>query len=168
MSSHDEWGALMQMTRGGEYGLRGMLYLAQQGADTVSMVSAIADAQDIPAQFLAKIFQMLARAGLVKSRRGVKGGFSLMRPASEITVHDVIEAIDGPMRVHHDTAAPLRGVLEEARAQMTRVLSQANFGDLARAERRGAGAGASPGVGAAGHAPTPRRSFIEPSTPPAR
>ncbi len=116
----------------------------------------------------ALIFQMLARAGLVKSRRGVKGGFSLLRPASAITVQDVIEAIDGPMRVHRDTAGSLRGILEEAQTQMTRVLSQANFGDLARAEQRGNAASVSPSFGVVRHDMTPGHPLAPPSAPSAQ
>jgi Rrf2 family iron-sulfur cluster assembly transcriptional regulator len=124
----------MLLTRGGEYGLRGVLYLARQDSDKVSMVSAIAEAQAIPPRFLAKIFQALAKAGVVKSRRGAKGGFSLRRPASDITVKEVIEAIEGPMSVHCDTTRPLRDILEKAQAKMMHVLSEANFADLANIE----------------------------------
>lgn len=120
----------MQITRGGEYGLRGVLHLAQHGAGHVGMVSTIADAEDIPPRFLAKIFQMLTRAGLMKSKRGAKGGFSLARPVSQITVRDVLEAIDGPMRLPRGAAGPIQGILEEAQAQMVRILAQATFEDL--------------------------------------
>src|SRR5512145_2976188 len=87
----------MKLTRGGEYGIRGVLYLAQQNDGKVSMLSAIAKTQDVPPRFLAKIFQALAKAGVVKSHRGAKGGFSLARPAAEITIRDVIEAVEGPV-----------------------------------------------------------------------
>jgi Rrf2 family protein len=53
----------------------------------------ISDAQDVPDKFLAKIFQNLTRAGIVKSHRGVRGGFSLARPARRIPIGDVFEAI---------------------------------------------------------------------------
>jgi Rrf2 family protein len=128
----------MLLTRGSEYGLRGVLYLARQDADAMSMVSAIAADQDIPPRFLAKIFQALARAGVVKSRRGAKGGFSLRRPPSDITVKEVVEAIDGPMRLNRGTDNPLRDILDEAQAKMMRVLSEANFADLVDREMRDA------------------------------
>jgi DNA-binding IscR family transcriptional regulator len=56
----------MKLTRGGEYGIRGVLYLAQQDNGKVNMLSAIAKAQDVPPRFLAKIFQALAKAGVVR------------------------------------------------------------------------------------------------------
>ena len=136
----------MKLTRGGEYGIRGVLYLAQQDDGRVSMLSAIAKAQDVPPRFLAKIFQALAKAGVVRSHRGAKGGFSLARPASEVTVRDVIEAVEGPIYLNvclagpgectRDNTCPMHAVWGEAQEKMMEVLGRANFADLARAERR--------------------------------
>ncbi|MBI3122382.1 MAG: Rrf2 family transcriptional regulator [candidate division NC10 bacterium] len=136
----------MKLTRGGEYGIRGVLYLAQQDNGKVSMLSAIAKAQDVPPRFLAKIFQALAKAGIVRSHRGAKGGFSLARPAAEITIKDVIEAIEGPVHLNvclvapgecsRDKICPMHRVWEEAQAKMMGVLGQTNFADLAKAERQ--------------------------------
>jgi len=123
----------MKLTRGSEYGIRGILYLAQHSNIRVSMLSAIAASQDIPPLFLAKIFQALAKAGLVKSHRGAKGGFSLARPAKEITVKDVIEAVEGPIDLTRDQMSPGHVVWMEAQRKMTDVLSRANFADLAAA-----------------------------------
>jgi Rrf2 family protein len=138
----------MQLTRGGEYGLRSVLYLAHQDTGKISMVSTIAEAEDIPPRFLAKIFQMLGKAGVVKSRRGAKGGFSLTRPASEITVKEVIEAIDGPLYLNRGTVSPLRDILDEAQATMVQVLSRANFADLATTEHGATSAGLASDLGA--------------------
>lgn len=136
----------MKLTRGGEYGIRGVLYLAGQDDGKISMLSAIAKAQDVPPRFLAKIFQALAKAGVVKSHRGAKGGFSLARPASEITIKDVIEAIEGPIYLNvclmgdgecsRDKICPMHEVWEEAQEKMMGVLARANFADLARAEQQ--------------------------------
>ena len=136
----------MKLTRGGEYGIRGVLYLAQQNDGKVSMLSAIAEAQDVPPRFLAKIFQALAKAGVVKSHRGAKGGFSLARPASDITMKDVIEAIEGPIFLNvcliaegdcsREKLCSAHAIWEEAQAKMMDVLSRANFADLAKEERR--------------------------------
>ncbi len=136
----------MKLTRGGEYGIRGVLYLAGQDDGRISMLSAIAKAQDVPPRFLAKIFQALAKAGVVKSHRGAKGGFSLARPASEITIKDVIEAIEGPIYLNvclmgdgecsRDKICPMHEVWEEAQEKMMGVLARANFADLARAEQQ--------------------------------
>lgn len=135
----------MKLTRGGEYGIRGVLYLAKQDEGRVSMLSAIAKDQDVPPRFLAKIFQALAKAGIVKSHRGAKGGFSLARPAAEVTVRDVIEAIEGPIHLNvclmeagecdRDKFCPMHSVWENAQEKMLGILAQANFSDLARAEK---------------------------------
>ncbi|MEK6716068.1 MAG: Rrf2 family transcriptional regulator [candidate division NC10 bacterium] len=134
----------MKLTRGGEYGIRGVLYLAQQDNGKISMLSAIAKAQDVPPRFLAKIFQALARAGIVRSYRGAKGGFSLARRAAEITIKDVIEAIEGPIYLNvclvgpgectRDKICPMHRVWEEAQEKMMGVLARANFADLVKAE----------------------------------
>jgi Rrf2 family protein len=134
----------MKLTRGGEYGIRGVMYLAQQDNGKVSMLSAIAKAQDVPPRFLAKIFQALAKAGVVKSHRGAKGGFSLARPASEITIKDVIEAIEGPIQLNvcliaeseceRDKFCSVHSVWEDAQAKMMDVLSRKNFAELAHEE----------------------------------
>ncbi len=136
----------MKLTRGGEYGIRGVLYLAQQDNGKISMLSAIAKAQDVPPRFLAKIFQALARAGIVRSYRGAKGGFSLGRAAGEITIKDVIEAIEGPIYLNvclvgpgectRDKICPMHRVWEEAQDKMMGVLARANFADLVKAERQ--------------------------------
>ena len=136
----------MKLTRGGEYGIRGVLYLAQQDYGKVNMLSAIAKAQDVPPRFLAKIFQALAKAGIVKSHRGAKGGFSLGREAEEVTIKDVIEAIEGPIHLNvclmgpgecsRDKVCPIHKVWEEAQEKMMGVLSRANFAELAKAERQ--------------------------------
>lgn len=136
----------MKLTRGGEYGIRGVLYLAQQNNGKVNMLSAIAKAQEVPPRFLAKIFQALAKAGIVKSHRGAKGGFSLARSADEITIKDVIEAIEGPIYLNvclmgpgecsRDKICPMHKVWEEAQDKMMGVLARANFSELAKAERQ--------------------------------
>lgn len=124
----------MKLTRGGEYGIRGVLYLARQEHGTVSMLSSIAKAENAPPQFLAKIFQSLTKAGIIKSHRGAKGGFSLMRPASDVSVMDVIEAIEGPICLNRDKTCPADTIWEKALARMVEILSQANFADLAKTE----------------------------------
>ncbi len=86
----------MQFTKAEEYGMQGVLHLADKGKDEVTPLSEISEARDIPEKFLAKIFQSLSRSGILRSHRGVRGGFTLAKPPSEITVKDVLEAIQGP------------------------------------------------------------------------
>jgi Rrf2 family protein len=123
----------MKLTRAGEYGILGVLYLARQDHGKVTMLSAIAEAEHISPLFLAKIFQSLTKAGVVKSHRGAKGGFSLVRPTADISLKDVVEAIEGPIALNRDTRGPVQDIWEQAQATMLDVLARANFSDLAKA-----------------------------------
>ena len=87
----------MQITRASEYGVLGLLALARRPLGEVVMLETIAAEEDVPVSFLGKIFQSLARAGLVKSSRGSGGGFSLVQEPGLITALLVIEAVEGPM-----------------------------------------------------------------------
>jgi len=122
----------MKLTRAGEYGIRGVLYLARQDHGRVTMLSAIAEAEHISPLFLAKVFQVLTKAGVVKSHRGAKGGFSLVRPTADITLKEVVEAIEGPIALNRDTRSPVQVVWEQAQATMLDVLARTNFADLAK------------------------------------
>jgi Rrf2 family protein len=88
---------MMELTRKGEYAIRGIVYLASRPADQVCLLNDIAAAVDVPPTFLAKIFQQFSKIGLVKSFRGTGGGFMLGRPADKITLLDVVEAVEGPI-----------------------------------------------------------------------
>ncbi len=87
----------MQVTRASEYAMLGLLALTRRGPGEVAMLDAIAREEDVPVSFLGKIFQSLARAGLVKSSRGSGGGFVLTRSPALITALEVIEAVEGPV-----------------------------------------------------------------------
>lgn len=86
----------MQITREKDYAIRCVCYLAGKKGE-VAMVDEIARSKNIPKSFLAKILQRLVKAKIVKSLRGVKGGFQLARKPKEISLLDVIEAIEGPI-----------------------------------------------------------------------
>ncbi len=86
----------MQFTRAEEYGVHGILYLAEQERNRVTPLSEIAEVQNIPEKFLAKIFQSLTKAGIVRSHRGVRGGFTLAKDPAELTLKEILEAIQGP------------------------------------------------------------------------
>ena len=86
---------MMELTRKGEYAIRGIVYLAGMPADKVCLLSDIAAAVDVPPTFLAKIFQQFSKIGLVKSFRGTGGGFMLVRPPEKITLLEVVEAVEG-------------------------------------------------------------------------
>lgn len=96
----------LQLTRGGEYALRAMTYLAGVHDGGITSLREIGRAQDIPETFLAKILQSLVHAGLATSYRGAHGGFALSRPADEITVRAVLEAVDGPIALNSCVLSP--------------------------------------------------------------
>jgi Rrf2 family iron-sulfur cluster assembly transcriptional regulator len=85
----------MQITRAGEYGVLGLMNLARRPPGEMAMIEEVSRTEKIPRSFLAKIFQHLVKAGLVRSNRGAGGGFALARHPSQITVLEIIEAIEG-------------------------------------------------------------------------
>ena len=96
---------MLRLTKKADYGLMALKYLAEQagfdapggGQGGARSAKDIAEAYHIPPQLLAKILQTLAKAGLLVSHAGTNGGYSLSRPANEITAFEVIRAIDGPL-----------------------------------------------------------------------
>jgi Rrf2 family protein len=86
----------MRLSARADYALRASIELAASGSGHVTS-DQLAKAQQIPAKFLEAILTQLRRAGLVRSQRGPDGGFWLARPASEISLADIIRAIDGPL-----------------------------------------------------------------------
>ena len=88
-----------------DYGMRALLTLAAQ--DAPATAEALAHAQRLPARFLGAILLELRRAGLVSSQRGSEGGYRLARPATDVSVADVMRALDGPL-------AEVRGLRPEA------------------------------------------------------
>ncbi len=89
----------MQITRETDYAIRCILHLAQK-PDRLTVIDEIAKAGAIPKSFLSKILQKLTRAHIVRSHRGLKGGFQLAKRAKEISIFDVIEAIEGPLAMN--------------------------------------------------------------------
>ncbi len=131
----------MQFTKAEEYGLFGAIYLAKQLPSTVATLRDISHAQGVPEKFLAKIFQNLTGAGLIRSHRGVHGGFSLARPARRISIADIIEAIQSgsdPIKcvVKRRPCAkkddcPVRDLIMEGRQQMFKHYKKRTLYDLA-------------------------------------
>ena len=101
---------MMELTRKGEYAIRGIVHLARLPHGSVALLSEIAEAADVPQTFLAKIFQIFVKLGFVNSYRGTGGGFSLARPAASITLREVVEAVEGPI-------APNRCVTEKGECE---------------------------------------------------
>jgi Rrf2 family protein len=95
----------MQITRQADYAVRAVLYLAKIGPETRAATSQIAHEQQIPPSFLAKIVSQLSVAGLLQTSRGARGGVSLARSAEQISLLEVVEAIDGPILLNECVAA---------------------------------------------------------------
>ena len=132
----------MQLTRSGEYGLKGVLFLARQPREKFVLLSEISKYQHIPEPFLAKIFQRLSKAGLLRSARGSKGGFCLAKPHGSITMREVIETIDGPIALNRclrregecdeEGLCPIYEVWSKAQNQLLEILESTTVEDLAR------------------------------------
>jgi Rrf2 family protein len=126
-----------------DYAIRASVELAAAG-DGPTKGERIAQAQSIPPNFLENIFTDLRNAGIVASRRGAEGGYWLARPADEISLADVIRAVDGPLanvrgvrseQVEYEgSAAPLRDVWVAVRASLRGVLEKVTLADLAAGE----------------------------------
>jgi Rrf2 family protein len=96
----------MQITRQADYALRAMIFLDQMEPNQRAATSQIAEEQHIPPSFLAKIISQLSIAGLIHTSRGARGGVSLARSPEEITILEVVEAIDGPIALNECTQSP--------------------------------------------------------------
>lgn len=130
----------MQLTRAGEYGVRAILHLAVQPEGRITFVTEISERQDVPKSFATKILQALTKIGLVRSKRGVKGGFMLGKPASEITLRDVIEGIEGPIFLNQclikkgecprDEVCPVHLVWREAQDKLMEILEGVTIAKL--------------------------------------
>lgn len=129
----------MQITRQADYAVRAVLHLARNGEQRTA-TSSIAEEQRIPPSFLAKIISQLSIAGLLHTSRGARGGVTLARNPHEITLLEVIEAIDGPIQLNEcvgdtgscsfDENCPLRPVWCEAQEDLVRRLKGTNFADM--------------------------------------
>ena len=123
---------MFHISRKADYAIRGMVYLACKQVEEVSSLKDIACFADASPTFLAKIFQQFNRTGIVKSSRGSGGGFSLGRPARDITLLEIIEAVEGPIAVNQcilgkgvcsrDVTCPVHPVWKEVQQQMTGML----------------------------------------------
>ena len=132
----------MQITREGDYGIRSVLYLARQPFKKISFVNEISEEYKIPRSFLAKILQKLVKGKIVRSYRGVKGGFSLAQQAKEISVLNVLEAIEGKLAMNiclpdkkqcnFSRQCPVSAVWATAQSKVVEVLGKSNFEDMAR------------------------------------
>lgn len=133
---------LIQIPRRVDYGLRAVIHLAGQEPDKCCSIAQIAKQQGVPRKFLEKIIQDLIRGGLIKSKRGSTGGYTLARSADAISFCDVIEAIEGPIAVNacldHELGCDqmprctMIGVWSEVQRNITEILSRTTIAALQR------------------------------------
>jgi DNA-binding IscR family transcriptional regulator len=125
---------LISITTKSPYALDALVELYQQGDRGPVPVAELARRRDIPVQFLEQLFATLRRAGVLRSHRGVKGGYTFARPPAEVTVLEVVELLDGPV------GGGAAGVFADAARATRDVLAQSTVADVADAEARAAGA----------------------------
>src|SRR5215472_7124666 len=131
----------MQLTRAADYAVRVMLHLAKLEPGSRASRGELAAAADCPEQFLAKVLQSLTHAGLVISHRGNTGGFELPPQRPDVTLLDVVEALEGPIRLNlclganhcsRKESCAAHPVWAEAQRSLTDVLRSTSIAALAR------------------------------------
>jgi Rrf2 family protein len=124
-----------------DYAVRAAIELAAAGTERPTKGDTVAQAQGIPLKFLENILADMRHAGLITSRRGAEGGYWLARPAAEISVADIIRAVEGPLASvrggrpedvdYSGTAEPLQRVWIAVRASLRNVTEHVTLADLA-------------------------------------
>jgi Rrf2 family protein len=134
----------MRISAKADYAVRAVVELAAAKGDKPVKAERVATAQQIPLNFLENILGELRHAGIVRSHRGAEGGFRLARPATEVTVADVIRAVEGPLASvrggppedasYTGAASTLPQVWIAVRANLRRVMEQVTIADIANAK----------------------------------
>lgn len=132
----------MQLTRAADYAVRVMIHMAGLPPGTRTSRTELAHAAGCPDQFLSKVLQDLTRAGLVVSHRGNTGGFELPAVRDTATVLEVVEAVEGPLRLNvcltHEHACdrqqwcPAHGMWMRAQEALVGVLRNTSIAELAK------------------------------------
>ena len=125
---------MLSITTKSPYAVRALVELARMGGLAPVPIGELARRRDIPVQFLEQLFAVLRRAGILRSQRGVKGGYAFARPPGEVTVLDVVELLDGPV------GGGAEGVFADAATAARDVLARSTIADLLERENRAAGA----------------------------
>jgi Rrf2 family protein len=128
---------MISVTSKSRYAVVAMAELARSGERPVP-IAQIAERRGMPVQFLEQLFSTLRRDGLLVSQRGVKGGYKLARPPDQITVIEVVQALDGKVGAEADEAG---GIWKEGVEALRGVFSQTTIADIARREADEVGAG---------------------------
>jgi Rrf2 family protein len=134
----------MRISAKADYAVRAVVELAAAEGDKPVKAERVATAQEIPLNFLENILGELRHAGIVRSHRGAEGGFRLAKPATEVTVADVIRAVEGPLASvrggppedasYTGAASTLLPVWIAVRANLRRVVEQVTIADIANSK----------------------------------
>ncbi len=134
----------MRLSQRADYAMRMMVDLACMSNDQRTTIGEIAQRQDVPEPFMAKIASQAAVAGLTVTQRGTGGGLALGQPADGITMLQIVEAIDGPLAFNKCTFEPSRcprfnecamhPIWEKAQQQFKELLSNTLLSDIAQAQ----------------------------------
>jgi len=132
----------MQITRQADYALRAIYYLSTIGPGNRASTRQIAKEQHIPPSFLAKIISQLSVAGLLHTSRGARGGVTLARDIEDVTMLDVVEAIDGPIKINEcvgnghgcefQQECPMREMWEDIQQEIVSRLESTTFSELGK------------------------------------
>ena len=135
----------MRISAKGEYAIKAVLDLTLRGGDGLVPIQDIAVRQAIPQRYLEHVLLALKRGGLLGSKRGASGGYHLTRPPEEISVGDVLRAVEGPhapLEAHRRTGVrngdetyELGELWEEIGRAVSEVVDRVTFGDLAARAR---------------------------------
>ena len=141
----------MIITRATEYSIRAVLHLAERFPASVVSKQEICEAEGITPAFLTKILQPLIRSGLVRSKRGVSGGFALAKNPEKLTVLDVMKAVEEPLTLNmcllegnsceRECTCPVHELWTQARDRMEEVFASQSLAALARERARRLAAG---------------------------
>jgi Rrf2 family protein len=133
----------MKLTRASNYALQALAYLLDQPPEKSVASHVVAEARDIPERFLLKVLQPLVSAGVLRSIKGPNGGYRLAKPAKQISLLQVVEAVDGPIRgaapaVGKNGAASfdkrLQGVCDSLASLVRDRMAKVTLADLAKSK----------------------------------
>jgi Rrf2 family protein len=133
----------MKLTRASSYALHALAYLVDQPNDKSLASHVVAEARGIPERFLLKVLQPLVSVGVLRSIKGPNGGYRLARPPKQITLLEVVEAVDGPIRGAAPTVGKngaagldkrLQSVCDGAADLVRDRLSKVTLADLAKSK----------------------------------
>jgi Rrf2 family protein len=125
---------MLSITSKSPYAVQALAELGRAGGSGPVPIAELARRREIPAQFLEQLFAVLRRGGVLRSQRGVKGGYSFARDPAQITVLEIVELLDGPL------GAGATGVFADAAAAAREVLARTTVAAVIEREAREAGA----------------------------